>query len=126
MTALDYLTEAPHNCLMNDINAMAFEEATKIIRGHNVVEEFLTYVIFPLSDDWDLEIKMSEALLLKVTVLMPKMAATIGKLGTEAAFETRIASVSNRLVGSYGPTEHHACVGQLHHGCLNTILNWLA
>jgi hypothetical protein len=51
MTALDYLTEAPRNYAANDINAMSFEEATKIIGGHDAVEEFLACDILPLSDD---------------------------------------------------------------------------
>jgi hypothetical protein len=33
--------EAPHSCAGDDANGIAFKEATKIIGGHNAVEEFL-------------------------------------------------------------------------------------
>jgi hypothetical protein len=53
---LYYLTEVPHSCAANDVNAMAIEEATKIIRGHDVVEEYLAYGILPLIYNWSHEI----------------------------------------------------------------------
>jgi hypothetical protein len=79
LTALDYLVEAPHNCTVNDANAMAFKEAAKITEGRDAVEEFLVCGIWPLSDDWDLEIERMEAPLSKVTLPMPKVAATISE-----------------------------------------------
>jgi hypothetical protein len=36
MSALDYLTEVPQSCVVDDVNAMAFEEATKIISGRGI------------------------------------------------------------------------------------------
>jgi hypothetical protein len=33
MSSLDYLTEAPHNCVTDDVNVEAFELATRIIGG---------------------------------------------------------------------------------------------
>jgi hypothetical protein len=50
MTVLDNLAEAPHSCTANDVNALAFEEATKIIRGRDAVEEFLACCVWLLSD----------------------------------------------------------------------------
>jgi hypothetical protein len=70
MNALDYLTEAPHNYVVNDVNAMAFEEATKTIRGCDVVNEFLAFDILPHSNDWDLEVERTEALLSKVVAMI--------------------------------------------------------
>jgi hypothetical protein len=55
MSALDYWTEAPHNCVMDNANVMAFEEATKIIGGRIMVEEFLAYGIWLLNNSWDFE-----------------------------------------------------------------------
>jgi hypothetical protein len=72
VSTLDFLTEDPHSCAEDDGNAMPFEEATKIIGGHNVVEEFLVYGIWPLSDSYDFEVKKMEPPLSKVTVHMPK------------------------------------------------------
>jgi hypothetical protein len=41
MMQLEYLTDAPYMCSADDVNVMAFAEATTIIRGHDAVEEFL-------------------------------------------------------------------------------------
>jgi hypothetical protein len=75
---LYYLTEVPHSCAANDVNAMAIEEATKIIRGHDVVEEYLAYGILPLIYNWSHEIERMDVLLSKLIVPLPKVAAMIG------------------------------------------------
>jgi hypothetical protein len=75
MSALDYLMEAPHYCDVDDANAMTFKEATTIIKGHDTVEDFLAYNIWPLSDGWDFEVEKMEMPLLKVIMSMPKVAA---------------------------------------------------
>jgi hypothetical protein len=41
MTRLNYLTEVPSSCDLEDGNFAAFIELTSIIGGHDVVEEFL-------------------------------------------------------------------------------------
>jgi hypothetical protein len=88
MSALDYLVEAPNSCATNDVDTMAFEEATKIIRGRDAVEEFLAYGIWPLSDGWALEVEKMESLLLKVTVCMLAMGETgEGGIGGEDCFD---------------------------------------
>jgi hypothetical protein len=121
MNALNYLTEVPHNWSADDINVIAFKEAAKIIGGWHAVEEFLANGIFPLSNDWNLMVERAEAPLSKVAVSLPKVAAMIDELETKAAFETRIATTANHMVGNYSPTEHRACMDQLHHGRLNRI-----
>jgi hypothetical protein len=40
---------------------------------------------------------------------------------TGAAFEVRIASMANQLVGNYDVTKHHTCATQLLHGHLNRV-----
>jgi hypothetical protein len=60
MSSLNYLTEPAHNCAADNVNVLAFEQATKLIRGCDTVEEFLACSILPLSDDWDLEVKKVE------------------------------------------------------------------
>jgi hypothetical protein len=45
MTLLDYLSDAPFKCGPGDTNVAAFAEATTIIGGHDVVEEFLSCCI---------------------------------------------------------------------------------
>jgi hypothetical protein len=51
---LDYLMERLHNCAANDMTAEAFELATKILGGHEVIEEYLACIIWLLGDTWDL------------------------------------------------------------------------
>jgi hypothetical protein len=121
MSALDNLTEAPRGCAREDANAMAFEEATKIIGGRNAVEEFLAYDIWPLSDNWDFEVKRMESPLSKVTMPMPKVTAIIAEQETVASFEVRIASAANQLVGNYGVSKDRAYVTELLHSHLNHI-----
>jgi hypothetical protein len=87
MHALDYMMVATHSYASDDINAMAFEEATKIIGGRDAVKE--------LSDNWSLVVERAEAQLSKVTVPLLKVAMMIGKKETKDMFETRIASAAN-------------------------------
>jgi hypothetical protein len=61
MSALEYLTDAPHACTIDDTNVIAFTEATTIIGGRDAVEEFLTCGIWPLSDNWEFEVEMMES-----------------------------------------------------------------
>jgi hypothetical protein len=110
MNALDYQTEAPHSCVADDVNAMAFEEATKIIGARDAVEEYLAYGILPLSDNWSLVIERVHVPLLKVIVPLLKVAAMIVEQEIEVAFETRIVSAANLVVGHYGPVEHRDCM----------------
>jgi hypothetical protein len=39
------------------VNALAFEEATKIIGGGDAIEEFLVCGVCPLSDGWDFKVE---------------------------------------------------------------------
>jgi hypothetical protein len=121
MSVLNYLMEAPHNCAADDVNAMAFEEGTKIIGGHDVVEEFLACNIVPLSDNWSLKVERVEAPLSKVIVPLPKAPAMKGERETGVNFVAMIAKAANHLVGNYTSTEHRACLDKLHHGRLNCV-----
>jgi hypothetical protein len=71
MSDLDYVTEALHSCAADDINAMAFQGATKIIGGYNAVEEFVACGILHLSDNLSLDVERAEALLSEVIVPLP-------------------------------------------------------
>jgi hypothetical protein len=53
--------EPPHNYVIDDMNVKAVELATKIIGGHEAVEELLACSILPLSDIWDLKVKKAKA-----------------------------------------------------------------
>jgi hypothetical protein len=121
MCVLDYLIEVVHMCIADDANVVAFEEAIVIIGGYDVVEEFLTCDIWPLSDGWEFEVERMESPLSKVIMPMSKVTAIIGKQDTGAAFEARIVVAANQLVGNYNMLEHRACVSPLQHSRLNHV-----
>jgi hypothetical protein len=121
MCVLDYLIEVVHMCIADDANVVAFEEAIVIIGGYDVVEEFLTCDIWPLSDGWEFEVERMESPLSKVIMPMSKVTAIIGKQDTGAAFEARIVVAANQLVGNYNMLEHRACVSPLQHSWLNHV-----
>jgi hypothetical protein len=49
MSVLDYEVEPAVHCLDNDVNDATFVWTTTMIRGHDVVEEFLECGMYPLS-----------------------------------------------------------------------------
>jgi hypothetical protein len=104
MSMLDYL---PHSCATADANAMASEEAAKIIGGRDVVES--SSPAESGYDGWEFEVEKMESPLSKVTVPMLKVTYTVGEREMGAAFEARIASVANQLTGNYNMSEHRAC-----------------
>jgi hypothetical protein len=105
MSSLNYLTEPPHNFAVDDVNARAFELATKIIGGRNTIEEFLACSILPFSDNWDLKVEKAEAPLSKVVAPLLKAPTMKVMQETDADFDTRVAKSANRLVGNYSLTE---------------------
>jgi hypothetical protein len=119
MTRLSYLTKTP-SCGPKDANFVAFIEATSIIRGHDVVEEFLTCGLWPLSEKFGFKVETREYPLSKVVVLIAQVDAAIGTEESGAKFEARIVHAANLLVGNYNVAEHKAYQGLLH-GRLNRI-----
>jgi hypothetical protein len=121
MTPLKYLTDAPYKCGADDVNVMAFEEAEAIIRGHDVVEAFLSYGIRPLSEGWEFEVERKESPLSKVIVPMPKVIPAIGEREAGETFEAQIVLAVGQLVGNYSSSEHRTCSKELRHGRLNHV-----
>jgi hypothetical protein len=78
MTLLNYLTEAPSDCRLEDANVVAFAEATSIIGGHDAMEEFLACGLWPLSEEFGFKVETNESPLSKVVVLMLHVSAIIG------------------------------------------------
>jgi hypothetical protein len=52
MTKLDYLTEVCSSCGPEDANFVTFIDATSLIGGHNVMEEFLACGLWPLGQQF--------------------------------------------------------------------------
>jgi hypothetical protein len=95
------------------VNAKTFELATRTIRGHDAIEEYLTCSLWPLRATWDLgEVEKEEAPLSKVTIPLPRVLAMKGSQELDSDFVTRIAAAANRLIGNYSAMEHRICLGQ--------------
>jgi hypothetical protein len=57
MITFEYLIDAPFECDPCDANVAAFMEATSIIVGRDVVEEFLACDIWSLSEKCEFEVE---------------------------------------------------------------------
>jgi hypothetical protein len=79
MTPLNYQTEVSSSCSLEDIDFVAFVEATSLIGGCEVVEEFLAYGLWPLGEQFGFEVDTKESPLSKVVVPMPRITTTIGE-----------------------------------------------
>jgi hypothetical protein len=108
MTSLNYLSDVSFACGLGDVNVVAFTEAASIIRGRDVVVEFLAGGIWPLNEKCDFEVEIKETPLSKVIVSMPRVNPIIGTKESGAAFETRIVQTANLLVSNYNIAEHNA------------------
>jgi hypothetical protein len=49
MTPLNYATEVTFECGPADANVVAFTEAALIIGCHDAIEDFLAYVLWPIT-----------------------------------------------------------------------------
>jgi hypothetical protein len=112
LTLLNHLLEAP--------SVSGLDEATSIIRSHDVVDEFLACGLWPLSEKFGFKVETKETPLSKVVVPMPQVTAVTGTQEPGAEFEACITNTTNLLVGNYNVTEHNTCQG-LRHGQVNYV-----
>jgi hypothetical protein len=85
MTKLNYLTEVPSSYGPEDANFAAFVEATSLIGGHDVVEEFLASGLWPFGQQFGFQVERKEFPLSKVVVLMP-LITTVPLSGNESSW----------------------------------------
>jgi hypothetical protein len=100
LTQLDYLTEVPSSFGLEDAKFAAFIEATSIIEGRDVLEEFLSCGLWTLSEKFGFRVETKESPLSKVVGSMPQVTATIGEQESRAVFEVCIVNVVNLFVGN--------------------------
>jgi hypothetical protein len=117
---MNYLTEVPSSCGLENTNVAAFIEATSLIGGRVVMEEFLAFDLWPLGQQFGFQVERKESPLSKVLVSMPQITAAIEEWESEAKFVVRIEDAANELVARYNIMEHNAYQG-LQHGRLNRI-----
>jgi hypothetical protein len=55
MSKLEYVVEPEVECQDNDPNDAAFVDATATIRGHNVVEEYVSCRMYPLAASFNFD-----------------------------------------------------------------------
>jgi hypothetical protein len=70
MTKMNYLMEVPP-CGPEDANVVAFVEATSLIGGRDVVEDFLASGLWPLGQQFGFQVEKNESPLSKVLVPIP-------------------------------------------------------
>jgi hypothetical protein len=118
-TPLNYQTEVS-SCGPEDIDFVAFVEATSLIGDRDAVEEFLACGLWPLGEQIGFKVDMKESPLSKVVVPMPRITTTIGEWESGDSFVAHIEDATNELGGRYTVAGHIAYQG-LRHGRLNCI-----
>jgi hypothetical protein len=108
MMKLNNLTEVPSSCGPEDTNFAAFVKATSLIRGRDMVEEFLACGLWPLGEQFGFRVEMKESPLSKVMVSMPRITASIGEWESEAKFVAHVENATNLFVGNYNIKENKA------------------
>jgi hypothetical protein len=99
MIKMNYLIEVSSCCGSDNANVTAFIEATTIIGGRDVVEEFLASGLWPLGQQFGFPVERKESPMSKVEVLMPQITTFIRERESEAKFLVRIEDAANELVG---------------------------
>jgi hypothetical protein len=117
---LNYLMEVTFECGPADTNVAAFTKAASIIGGHDAVEEFLAYDMWPHRENFGFKVGMKETPLSKIVVSMPQVIHVIAAQELGATFETRITNAASLLVGNYNITKHNVYKG-LRYGWLNHV-----
>jgi hypothetical protein len=117
---MNYVIAIPSSCGLEDADFTTFIEATSLIGGRDVVEEFLSSGLWPLGQQFGFQVERKESPLSNVLVPMPQITAVIREREPEDKFVVCIEDVANELVGRYNITEHNAYLG-LRHGWLNHI-----
>jgi hypothetical protein len=120
MTPLVYEMDVPSCCGPKDVDFVTFVEATPLIGSRDTVEEFIACGMWPLGQQFCIQVETEESPLSKVIVSMPRIVVTIGQQESKANIVTWIENAVNELVGKYNIAENNAYQG-LQYGRLNRI-----
>jgi hypothetical protein len=109
--------EPPVNYPDTDIGDVAFVKATGAIGDHDAVE-YLACVLYCLSAGLSLgEVADGITLVSKLKVLLPKFCVVRSDEDRRCQVLARVELEAGNVVGSYGRTEHDACIKCLPNGC---------
>jgi hypothetical protein len=75
MTRLTHEMDVSSSCDLESVDFIAFMEATTLIGGRDVVEEFLARGLQPLGHRFGFLVETKESPLSKITMLMPQIDA---------------------------------------------------
>jgi hypothetical protein len=117
-SALEFLMEPPVNYPDTDVGDVAFVKATGAIGDHDAVEEYLACVLYCLSAGLSLgEVADGITLVSKLKVMLPKFCVVRSDEDRRCQVLARVELEAGNVVGSYGRTEHDACIKCLPNGC---------
>jgi hypothetical protein len=119
MCSLEFRTDTPLDCADDDLGDVAFVQATKFIRGCDVVEEFIACGMYPLAVDAGFDrVAMRSMLVSKLKVPLPKFIVVHNDDNEDDVhFLARVELEAKGIVGSYTKAEHDACLAHIRNGC---------
>jgi hypothetical protein len=95
MTRLTHEMDVSSSCDLESVDFIAFMEATTLIGGRDVVEEFLARGLQPLGHRFGFLVETKESPLSKITMLMPQIDAAIREQEFGVKFTTRVEKAAN-------------------------------
>jgi hypothetical protein len=124
MSVLDYATEPLFDCPNTDVCDVVFVQAVGLIRGRDIVEEYLACSMYPLSASFDFEtITDGETSVSKLVMPLPEFCVARAEGESDARFLAKVELAVENVVGSYCRAKHDACIKSLPNEChLNRVL----
>jgi hypothetical protein len=124
MSALNFCTKPISSNTTQDLNDDGFIWASQNIGGQDVVEEFLSCGVWPLSSSVDFEhVKVDFTLVSQLKI--PLLNFPLRREGEkdDVRFLARVEQEARNIVGGYTRTEHKACLTNIpNNGRLNYVL----
>jgi hypothetical protein len=107
--------DPPFDCADGDSGDVAFVQVTKIIKGHDAVEEFISCVMYPLAGGTDFDgVAMRITPVSKLKVPLPKFTAVQKDDNKDdVQFLVRVELEAEDIVGSYTKLENDACLAHV-------------
>jgi hypothetical protein len=111
MSALDYSMEPEVDCPNNDVNDSAFVRAMATIESHDVVEEFLACVMYPLASGFGFkDVAIGTTNMSKVETPLPNFPVEAISAEEANCFLVKVDIYAERILGSYEPKEYDVFV----------------
>jgi hypothetical protein len=125
MSVLDYTVEPEVECPDDDLNDVAFIQATTTIGGRDVVEEFVACKMFPLASGFNFkDVTVGMTLVSKVWTSLLLFLVELVPVGDVDRVLPEVETEAERFLGCFEPREHDALMTMklLNGGCLNRVL----